>query len=295
MHSPAGVAWPAGKPPARGLRRSQHPEGIRGLWQSPSRLEPLLHSGERFGRCGEFRPAFAAARSRSRWPGESARTQTRADERARAQPAYAADTPKRWHPRKPGTPRVFESLKDGLGRESVPESVRRQPLTRGVGEHCSQRNEAGRLVDRRGLAQSLADDIEAAGQRGVAEGVGPLPGPIGANPGGERFLRVRELRLGLGKRCGKGRHWTRAWPLSVSRRSKLIAPDLDRRPRTPMPERLLGILGDQALQLGLRSFVGDVGFPGRPIEGGEFGPRVRAAHVNGPDRLDAGPRRLDPG
>jgi hypothetical protein len=49
-----------------------------------------------------------------------------------------------------------------------------------------------------------------------------------------------------------------------------------------MADRLLGILGHQALQLGFGLLVG------------EFRPGVGAAHIDNSDRLDAGFRRLDP-
>jgi peptidoglycan/LPS O-acetylase OafA/YrhL len=66
------------------------------------------------------------------WPGEGARTQTQADERAPAQRAYAANTPRRWHPRRPGTPRGFQGLKrqrlimPGYGRQASRPRVRPQ-------------------------------------------------------------------------------------------------------------------------------------------------------------------------
>src|SRR6266536_5857793 len=61
-----------------------------------------------------------------------------------------------------------------------------------------------------------------------------------------------------------------------------------------MPKCLLGILGEKALQLVLGPHVFDESLPGGAVERGELGPRVRACHVDDPDRLNAWSRGLDP-
>jgi hypothetical protein len=61
-----------------------------------------------------------------------------------------------------------------------------------------------------------------------------------------------------------------------------------------MSERLLGIFGEKGLQLGPGPLVFRPSLPGTAKELGEFGPRLRACHVDDPNRLDAGLWRLDP-
>ncbi len=88
---------------------------------------------------------------------------------------------------------------------------RRHPFAGGMGEHGRQSNEAGVLIDRRGLhgrdlvpAQALADDVEPARKRCIAEGPVALSregGPDGRDQG---FLRIGELRLRLGQRRRNG-------------------------------------------------------------------------------------------
>src|SRR5215813_2275370 len=60
-----------------------------------------------------------------------------------------------------------------------------------------------------------------------------------------------------------------------------------------MPERLPGILGEKGLELRLGLFVPHVSHAGIAIEGRKFRPRIRGAHVNDADGIDAGPWRLD--
>src|SRR5262249_46960112 len=59
-----------------------------------------------------------------------------------------------------------------------------------------------------------------------------------------------------------------------------------------MPDRLLGVLRHQCLELVLRALVVEKGLPGVAEKGGELGPRVRRAHVDDADGLDARPWRL---
>jgi hypothetical protein len=53
-----------------------------------------------------------------------------------------------------------------------------------------------------------------------------------------------------------------------------MAPDLERLARTPMPPRLLGILGHERIEFGLGILVLQKGGPGLPKEPREFRPRV---------------------
>ena len=50
------------------------------------------------------------------------------------------------------------------------------------------------------LAQRLTHDVEAACERGVTEGLVPLPCPPSPDRSCKRFFRVHELGLRLGKR-----------------------------------------------------------------------------------------------
>src|SRR5436309_10795649 len=48
-------------------------------------------------------------------------------------------------------------------------------------------------------AKALADNVQPARQRGIAEGAIRLPGEGGPDGGNERFLWIGQLHLGLGK------------------------------------------------------------------------------------------------
>ncbi len=61
-----------------------------------------------------------------------------------------------------------------------------------------------------------------------------------------------------------------------------------------MANRFLGILRHEALELGLRLFVLEVGVPRRDKDAGEFRPCIGAAHIDNPDGLDARLWRSDP-
>src|SRR6516162_16754 len=61
-----------------------------------------------------------------------------------------------------------------------------------------------------------------------------------------------------------------------------------------MADRLFGILRHEHLQLGLRPLMIQECLPGAAEQPGEFGPRIRRAHVNDPNRLDPGLWRLNP-
>src|SRR5215469_14344407 len=61
-----------------------------------------------------------------------------------------------------------------------------------------------------------------------------------------------------------------------------------------MADRLFGILRHEHLQLGLRPLMIQECLPGTAEQPGEFGPRIRRAHVNDPNRLDPGLWRLNP-
>jgi len=60
-----------------------------------------------------------------------------------------------------------------------------------------------------------------------------------------------------------------------------------------MPKRLPGIFGENGLQLGLGLLVPQVGYAGVAIERRKLRPRIRTAHVDDADGVDAGPWRLD--
>ena len=96
----------------------------------------------------------------------------------------------------------------------------------------------GGLIDRRSLdagelmlAERLADDLETGGQRRIAKTADRLPGSCARNDCGKRFFRVDEVPLASAQRV----IWNAARAASVSRTSKLIAPDFERFARTPWP------------------------------------------------------------
>src|SRR5690349_21548635 len=60
----------------------------------------------------------------------------------------------------------------------------------------------------------------------------------------------------------------------------------------PMPNRFLGVLRNKRLELAFGTFMIQVGRAGGAEERSKFGPRVRRAHVNDADGLDARARRL---
>src|SRR5438046_5151557 len=60
----------------------------------------------------------------------------------------------------------------------------------------------------------------------------------------------------------------------------------------PMPDRLLGVLRHKGLELALRTLVVEKRLPGVAQQRCELGPRIRRAHIDDADRLDARPWRL---
>src|SRR5271157_1522637 len=60
-----------------------------------------------------------------------------------------------------------------------------------------------------------------------------------------------------------------------------------------MAGRLLGVRGNESLELGLGAFMVEKGGARGAEEPGELRPRVGLAHVDHPDRFDPRPRRLD--
>src|SRR5258708_4628948 len=62
----------------------------------------------------------------------------------------------------------------------------------------------------------------------------------------------------------------------------------------PVPDRLLGVLGHDGLEVGLGPFMLEKCRAGGAKYGREIGPRVRRAHVDDPHRSDPRPGRLDP-
>ena len=77
------------------------------------------------------------------------------------------------------------------------------------------------------------------------------------------------------------------------RRSKLTAPDFERLARTPCPVASLASSGISAFELGLGILVFQESLSGAAKDAGELRPGVGRAHVDDPNSLDAGPRRLD--
>src|SRR5262249_19684752 len=95
------------------------------------------------------------------------------------------------------------------------------------------------------LPQGLAHDVEAVRQRGVAE-ARPLPAPVGADRRRSPDLQVLSELWREPPPKPQSIHWTGACPLSISSRSKLTAPDLDLRARTPCPNASLASSGRRA-------------------------------------------------
>src|SRR5437588_9060044 len=62
----------------------------------------------------------------------------------------------------------------------------------------------------------------------------------------------------------------------------------------PMTERFLGVLGDQALELGLGFLMVEKGLPGGAEDRRELGPGIGGRHVDDPHRRKARARRVDP-
>jgi hypothetical protein len=55
---------------------------------------------------------------------------------------------------------------------------------------------------------------------------------------------------------------------------------------------VLGVFGHERLEFSFCALVLDGGFTGAPVDRRKFGPGVRGAHVDHPDRFQARPRRL---
>src|SRR5215472_11587262 len=60
-----------------------------------------------------------------------------------------------------------------------------------------------------------------------------------------------------------------------------------------MADRLLGVLGHEAFELGLGFLMIEEGAPSAAEHSGEFAPGIGAAHVDDPYGLDPRPQRLD--
>src|SRR5258707_447655 len=63
--------------------------------------------------------------------------------------------------------------------------------------------------------------------------------------------------------------------------------------RDAMPDGLLGILRHQLLQLALGGFMIQEGSASLAKHPGQFRPGIGRSHIDDPNRLDPGPRRLD--
>ena len=169
-------------------------------------------------------------------------------------------------------------------------------------EHRGEANESGVLVDRGRLhrrdlvlAERLANDIEPAGERRIAERAIAFPGEWRADGADQRLFRVGELRSGLWPARSRWRrsiYWSAAWPAS---RSQELEADRSRfGPLGPdaMPDRFLGVLRHELFQLRLGILVFQEGRMGAPENAGKFRPRIRGAHVDDADRLDPDLRRF---
>src|SRR6266702_11886 len=80
-----------------------------------------------------------------------------------------------------------------------------------MGKDGREAKKAGFLIDPRRLdrrdlmpAKALAHNVQAARQRGIAEGAVRLPGEGGPDGGNKRFLWIGQLDLGLGKGSRNG-------------------------------------------------------------------------------------------
>jgi hypothetical protein len=89
--------------------------------------------------------------------------------------------------------------------------VRGDPLPRSMRKQGGQPDLAGALVDGRGLdggdlmlAQALADNIKAAGEGSIAEGLVGLPRERRSDSSDQGFLGVGQFALGFRKRGGDG-------------------------------------------------------------------------------------------
>jgi hypothetical protein len=119
------------------------------------------------------------------------------------------------------------SLRRGNISDLAHRPFRGNPFAGRMRKDSREAKEAAFLIDIRGLdgrdlmpAKALADNVQPARQRGIAEGAVSLPGEGGPDGGYEGFLWIRQLRLGFGKRDGSrppcsGRQSSRHPTLSV--------------------------------------------------------------------------------
>jgi hypothetical protein len=110
---------------------------------------------------------------------------------------------------------------------------------------------------------------------------------------GERLLWVGQLGLRLAKAAASAA--IDSLDRCIARLHRLAHLEADRtrlgalRPH-PMAERLLGVLGHQAFELGLRPLMLEEGRPGRA----EQRPGIRGSHIDTAHYLDPRPWRVDP-
>jgi hypothetical protein len=168
------------------------------------------------------------------------------------------------------------------------------PLPGGVHQEGRKSDLPGGLIDpgcldRRDLvpAQALADDIEAAGEGGIAEGAIRLPLKRRAYDSSRRFLGVIELALGL---CGAVAIAPMVSPqrcIDGLRFQEVEADGPGFRAFGPqaVSDGLLGVLGKQFLQFALGALMLLMGGAGLAIYRRPFRPVVGCTHVDDANRL----------
>jgi hypothetical protein len=142
---------------------------------------------------------------------------------------------------------------------------------------------------------SVLRTISSPLERGAAEGALRLPGPPRWDGRRERFFRGSRVALVPWREPRPERrviHWTVARAASVSRTSKLTAPDFERFARTPCPIAPLASSGMRLLSsLFARSCSRNAAqWCGRQRR---TPPRNSRSHVDDADGLNARARRLD--
>jgi hypothetical protein len=110
-------------------------------------------------------------------------------------------------------PGVSHRRAHALGRGDIRDwadrPFRRDPFARRMGQNGREAKESSLFVDIRRLdscdlvpAKALADKVQAARQRGIAEGAVGFAGEGGPDDANERFFRIGQLRLRFSERAG---------------------------------------------------------------------------------------------
>src|SRR5262245_20161030 len=105
--------------------------------------------------------------------------------------------------------RSYADVRTYMDRTHGP--FRGDPFARRMSKHSGEAKKPGIFVDCGSLdcrdlipAKALADDVETARQRGVAEGPVFLTGERGSDGRNKRLLGIGQFRLRLGQRCRNG-------------------------------------------------------------------------------------------